>query len=240
MLNDIVAQHFNRIQRLSDTFRETLEEMAADGVIDVDESKRVKRHLIDYRDQFMRLRDELDAAETRIRNDFNQRISAAVQREGDSSHEVSRLRMQQYHALRPFEILEELTDRMLAVMKQVRRPSYDAARDMHAAFVALAKRFHGELAEEPTPQDAQAVLAVNMVELQLGDKLKRWERLLADVERRGQKADESPLQKVYLRGMQAALMYVLADARGVVQDEAIPQKYDGLLSLDYDEAATGR
>lgn len=239
MTNEIVEQHFARIQQISADFRETLEEFAADGVIDSNEAQRVKRHLIDYRDQFQRTRKEMVAAEARLRESYNERIQAAAQQEGETAHEVARLRLEQYHAIRPFELLQEMTDRMLEIMANVPRPSYDAARDMHTAFVAVAKRFQAELAEEPTPQETRTALAANVLELRLTDKIKLWERLLADVERRHGKANESPLQKVYLRGMQAALAYVLADARGVAGDEAIPNTYDGLLSLDYDGDEAG-
>jgi hypothetical protein len=237
--NEAVNQHFDRIQHISDNFRKTLEAFAADGVIDSNESQQVKRHLIDYREQFKRTRAELVATEHQIRDDYNKRIMAAAQKSGETAHEVSRLRLEQYHALRPFDLLKEMIDRMLEVMANVPRPSYDAARDMHKVFVRLADRFRDELADEPNPHDTQIALASNVVEMQLADKVRRWERLLADVQRRVEKADESPLQRVYLRGMQAALEHVLADARGVASDDAIPNTYDSLLSLDYDGDEAG-
>jgi len=234
MARPTVQQHFESIRRQSDKFLATLDAFAEDGVIDADESRQIKQHLITYRAIFQSTRHEIDETTEAIRATYADRIAEAAREHGEGAREVARLRLERYHRLRPLELLKELTDRMLEVMASVPRPSYVAARDMHMAFEELASKFEADIAATPAPQDTQTVLAVNLVEVQLTDKVARWERLMEDVKRRVGNAGESPLQRVYLQGMQAAFSYILDDVRNVAgRNPPLPSRYDGLLDLNY-------
>lgn len=233
-----VQKLFEQIEAISEAFGNTLEDFAEDGVIDTEESRLVKQHLITYRDQFVQTRKAVKTTQTEIRAEFDSQIEVTLAAHGEGSHAVARLRMQRYHRLRPFDMLLELTDRMLEIMAHVPRPSFDAAREMYRVFKPLAHKFKSDIGDVPTATDTQTVLAVNVVELQLADSVARWQRAMTDIQARAARADESPLQKVYLKGMAAALAYVLSDVRSVTSETQPVERYEGLLPLDYREGLT--